>query len=77
MLQHSARLSCRALERAVRLDGNNTESLNRLGVAYARAGFGVAPNPRQRRFLHRSPEDVLAAVARLQARLGRLQRSYG
>lgn len=41
-----------------------------LYVAYARAGFGVAPNPRQRRFLHRSPDDVLAAVHRLQARLG-------
>ena len=37
-----------------------------LYVAYARAGFGVAANPRQRRFLHRSPDDVLAAVLRLQ-----------
>lgn len=36
-----------------------------LYVAYARAGFGVAPNPRQRRFIHRSPQDVLAAIERL------------
>jgi len=39
-----------------------------LYVAYARAGFQVAPNPRQRRFLARSPDDVLAAVSRLTAR---------
>lgn len=36
-----------------------------LYVAYARSGFGVAPNPRQRRFIHRSPDDVLAAIGRL------------
>ncbi len=39
-----------------------------LRVAYARAGFGVAPNPLQRRFLDPSPDHVLAAVARLRAR---------
>ncbi len=39
-----------------------------LYVAYARAGFGVEPNPRQRRFLHRSPDQVLAAIARLTSR---------
>lgn len=39
-----------------------------LRVAYARAGFGVAPNPRQRRFLDPSPDHALAAVARLRAR---------
>jgi formimidoylglutamate deiminase len=37
-----------------------------LYVAYARAGFEVAENPRQRRFLHRHPDNVLAAVSRLQ-----------
>lgn len=36
-----------------------------LRVAYARAGFGVEPNPRQRRFYDRSPDDVLAAVERI------------
>lgn len=36
-----------------------------LYVAYARSGFQVAPNPRQRRFLNRSAEHVLAAVHRL------------
>jgi formimidoylglutamate deiminase len=39
-----------------------------LRVAYARAGFGLAPNPLQRRFYDRGPDDVLAAVARLRAR---------
>lgn len=39
-----------------------------LRVAYARAGFGVAPNPRQRRFIDPSPDHALAAVARLRAR---------
>ncbi len=39
-----------------------------LRVAYARAGFGVAENPLQRRFLDRDPDEVLAAVARLRAR---------
>ena len=38
-----------------------------LRVAYARAGFGAAPNPRQRRFIDPSPDHALAAVARLQA----------
>lgn len=36
-----------------------------LRVAYARAGFGVAPNPRQRRFIDREPGAVLAAIERL------------
>lgn len=40
-----------------------------LRVAYARAGFGVAPNPRQRRFYDRSPDDVLAAVERIGKRV--------
>ncbi len=39
-----------------------------LRVAYARAGFGVAENPLQRRFLDRDPDEVLAALARLRAR---------
>jgi formimidoylglutamate deiminase len=39
-----------------------------LRVAYARAGFGVADNPRQRRFLDRTPDAARAAVARLRAR---------
>jgi formimidoylglutamate deiminase len=38
-----------------------------LRVAYARAGHGVPPNPRQARFLDRSPEAALEAVARLRA----------
>lgn len=38
-----------------------------LRVSYGRAGFGVAPNPRQRRFVDRSPDDALAAVSRLEA----------
>ncbi|MES2639011.1 MAG: formimidoylglutamate deiminase [Myxococcota bacterium] len=38
-----------------------------LRVAYARAGVGLAPNPLQRRFYDRGPDDVLAAVARLRA----------
>lgn len=38
-----------------------------LRVAYARPGFGAAPNPLQRRFLDRTPDDVLAAVSRLAA----------
>ena len=41
-----------------------------LYVAYARAGFEVAANPRQRRFLHRHPDEVLAAVHRLQMQPG-------
>ncbi|MFN7146936.1 MAG: amidohydrolase family protein, partial [Myxococcota bacterium] len=39
-----------------------------LRVAYARAGFGLAENPLQRRFYDRGPDDVLAAVERLRAR---------
>jgi formimidoylglutamate deiminase len=39
-----------------------------LRVAYARAGFGVDPNPRQRRFIDPGPEHALAAVDRLRAR---------
>jgi formimidoylglutamate deiminase len=39
-----------------------------LRVAYARAGFGLAANPLQRRFYDRGPDEVLAAVARLRAR---------
>ena len=39
-----------------------------LRVAYARAGFGVPENPRQRRFIDRGADDVLAAVGRLQRR---------
>ncbi len=39
-----------------------------LRVAYARAGFGLDPNPLQRRFYDRGPDDVLAAVARLRGR---------
>jgi formimidoylglutamate deiminase len=39
-----------------------------LRVAYARAGHGVAENPRQRRFIDRSPDAPLAAVERLRAR---------
>lgn len=38
-----------------------------LRVAYARAGAGLDPNPLQRRFYDRGPDDVLAAVARLRA----------
>ncbi len=38
-----------------------------LYVAYARAGHGLAPNPRQRRFIHPSSDAVLAAVERLRA----------
>ncbi len=38
-----------------------------LRVAYARAGFEVDPNPRQRRFLDRDPDACLAALARLRA----------
>ncbi|MFZ5475691.1 MAG: formimidoylglutamate deiminase [Myxococcota bacterium] len=40
-----------------------------LRVAYARAGFGSAANPLQRRFIDRSPDDVLAACERLGAGL--------
>ncbi len=36
-----------------------------LRVGYARAGFQVAANPRQRRFLDAAPEDVLRAVEAL------------
>jgi formimidoylglutamate deiminase len=36
-----------------------------LRVAYERAGHGVAENPRQRRFIDRSADDVLGAVQRL------------
>ncbi|MDP2312171.1 MAG: formimidoylglutamate deiminase [Pseudomonadota bacterium] len=39
-----------------------------LRVAYARAGAGLDPNPLQRRFYDRGPDDVLAALARLRAR---------
>ncbi len=39
-----------------------------LRVAYGRAGFQVEANPRQRRFLDRDPDDVLAAIARLRAK---------
>ncbi|MDO9280738.1 MAG: formimidoylglutamate deiminase, partial [Pseudomonadota bacterium] len=38
-----------------------------LRVAYARAGAGRDPDPLQRRFYDRGPDDVLAAVARLRA----------
>jgi len=38
-----------------------------LRVAYARAGFGLDANALQRRFYDRSPDDVLAAVARLRS----------
>lgn len=38
-----------------------------LRVAYARAGAGLPANPRQARFLDRTPEDVLAAISRLRA----------
>ena len=38
-----------------------------LRVAYERAGFRVAENPRQARFIDRSAEDVLAAISRLEA----------
>jgi formimidoylglutamate deiminase len=41
--------------------------LKLLRVAYARAGFGVAPVPRQRRFIDKDADDVLAAVSRLNA----------
>jgi len=37
-----------------------------LRVGYARAGFQVAANPRQRRFLDAAPEDVLRAVEALE-----------
>ncbi|MBM4366081.1 MAG: formimidoylglutamate deiminase [Deltaproteobacteria bacterium] len=37
-----------------------------LRVAYARAGYRVDANPRQRRFIDRSPDAALAAVSRLQ-----------
>lgn len=37
-----------------------------LRVAYARSGFEVAQNPRQRRFIDPRPEDVLADVTALQ-----------
>ncbi|GDX80756.1 formimidoylglutamate deiminase [Deltaproteobacteria bacterium] len=39
-----------------------------LRVAYARAGFGAEPNPRQARFLDGSPEAVIAATSRLAAK---------
>lgn len=39
-----------------------------LRVAYGRAGFGVAPNPLQRRFVDGGPDGALAAVERLRAR---------
>lgn len=39
-----------------------------LRVAYARSGFGLEPNPLQRRFIDPSPDHVLAAVERLRAR---------
>lgn len=39
-----------------------------LRVAYARAGHGLAPNPLQRRFYDQRPDDVLAAVQRLEGR---------
>jgi len=38
-----------------------------LRVAYARPGFGQAPNPLQRRFYDADPEAVLAAASRLEA----------
>ncbi|MDP2308719.1 MAG: formimidoylglutamate deiminase [Pseudomonadota bacterium] len=38
-----------------------------LRVAYARAGAGLDPNPLQRRFYDRGPDDVLASVARLRS----------
>ncbi len=38
-----------------------------LRVAYARSGAGLAPNPRQARFIDAHAEDVLAAVERLRA----------
>ena len=36
-----------------------------LRVAYARSGFKQAPNPLQKRFINRTPEDVLQAVTLL------------
>jgi formimidoylglutamate deiminase len=38
-----------------------------LRVAYGRAGFGLDPNPLQRRFYDATPDDVLAATERLRA----------
>jgi formimidoylglutamate deiminase len=40
-----------------------------LRVAYARAGFGVAPNPRQRRFLDPDVETCLRRTSELKARV--------
>lgn len=39
-----------------------------LRVAYGRAGHGLPPNPLQRRFYDRAPDDVLAAAQRLRSR---------
>lgn len=38
-----------------------------LRVAYARAGFNVEPNPRQRRFIDDSPDRALASIAALRS----------
>ena len=43
--------------------------LRLLRVAYARAGFGAEPNPRQARFIDAHWEEVVAALERLKGRL--------